>query len=158
MFQRGRRSVPCTFCYSLASESNYPAKNRSLNHGIHRTHGNEDIRKSASSSVCSVYSVVITNLSLAVGRHQELFAFTVGASCWADSKPDKRTKEDRHSNSVTRKIVSVSLAYFRCYQRTPDGLHMRRFAEKLRIRRHWEMHGLQKEWRLSSGTMAALMR
>ena len=48
----------------------------------------------------------------------------------------KEPKKDRHSNFVTRKIVSVSLAYFRYYQRTPDRLHIRRFAEKLRIGRH----------------------
>ena len=40
------------------------------------------------------------------------------------------SKKDRHSNSVTRKIASVNLAYFRYYQRTSDGLHMRCFAEK----------------------------
>ena len=39
-----------------------------LNHGIHGTHGNEDSRKLVSPSVCSVCSVVVANLSLAVGR------------------------------------------------------------------------------------------
>jgi hypothetical protein len=41
---------------------------------------------------------------------------------------------------VTRKIASVNLAYFRYYQRTSDGLHMTRFAEKLRMTLHWETH------------------
>ena len=54
------------------------------------------------------------------------------------------TKKDRHSNSAARKIASVNVACFRYYQRTSDRLHMRRFAEKLRIRHHWEMHGFQK--------------
>lgn len=53
----------------------------------------------------------------------------------------RERKRDRHSNSVTRKIASVNLAYLRYYQRTSYGLHMRCFAEKLRITLHWEMHG-----------------
>jgi len=53
-----------------------------------------------------------------------------------NKKQKKKTKKDRHSNSVTRKIGSVNLACIRNYQRTSDRLHMRRFAEKLRIRRH----------------------
>jgi hypothetical protein len=51
-------------------------------------------------------------------------------------------QKDRHSDSVTRKIASFNLAYFRYYQRALDGLRMRRFAEKLRIRLRREMYGL----------------
>ena len=51
------------------------------------------------------------------------------------------TKKDRHCNSLTRKIPSVNLACFRYYQRTSDGLHMRCFAEKLRMTLHWELQG-----------------
>ena len=54
--------------------------------------------------------------------------------------PNLCTKKDRHSNSVARKNASVNVACFRYYQRTPDGLHLRRFAEKLRTRLHWETH------------------
>jgi hypothetical protein len=50
-------------------------------------------------------------------------------------------KKDRHSNSLIRKIPSVNFAYFRYYQRTSDGSHMRCFAEKLRIRLQQKMHG-----------------
>ena len=37
-------------------------------------------------------------------------------------------QKDRRSDSVTRKIASVNLAYFRNYQRMSDRLHRRRFA------------------------------
>ena len=71
---------------------------------------------------------------------------------------EKGTKKDWHSNSVACKTASVNVASIRNYQRTSDRLHMRRFAEKLRIINHWEIHGSHEKWRLSSGTMAALMR
>jgi hypothetical protein len=54
-------------------------------------------------------------------------------------------QKDRHSNSVARKIASVYVADFRYYQRTSDRLHMRRFAEKLRIRLHREMDNFPRK-------------
>lgn len=56
-----------------------------------------------------------------------------------------RVKKDRHGNSVARKITSINVTCFRCYQRTSDGMQMRYLAEKLRITLHWEMHGLPRK-------------
>ena len=45
--------VPC-----IRWLKNHPEKNRSQNHGSHRTHRNQNTRQPAPLSVCSVYSVV----------------------------------------------------------------------------------------------------